>query len=106
LYKQKQSYICTIIRNKQTKTNDMTTLKFKTVKTLVGGEVAGYMEEKTLECGSWVIGRNGAYIDDVFTHWAGDWYVERNGETYSTNKTKKECVNYIKMWLSYNPNDK
>ncbi len=79
--------------------------KFKKVITYVGGEVGGYMNEKTLECGSWVISRTGSVINDVFIHWSGEWVVERNGEIYGNFKTKKESIGYVKQWLTINPND-
>ena len=88
----------------------MTDLIFKTVKTLVGGEVAGYMEEKTYECGSWIIGRNGKYVNmgydnEVFIHWAGDWFVQRNDEIYGDFKTLKRAKQYIANWVKINPSD-
>ena len=88
----------------------MTTLKFKTVLTRTGAEQLGYMNEKTLECGSWVIGRDGKYVDQgyentTFIYWAGDWTVTRNDEWYGSFKTKKEAVQYIQNWIRFNPKD-
>ena len=89
---------------------DNTTLKFKTVLTRVGADHIGYMNEKTLECGSWVIGREGKYEDhgyeyETFVYWAGDWQVMRNGEIYGSFKTKKAAVQYIQAWIRFNPQD-
>ena len=85
-------------------------MKFEIKKEMVGGEVAGYMEEKTYQCGSWVIGRNGEYKDmgyenDVFIHWAGDWFVQRNDEFYGDFKTLKAAKRYIENWVRINPLD-
>ena len=85
-------------------------MKFKTVLTRTGSDAFGYMNEKTLECGSWIISRDGKYVDQgyentTFIYWAGDWTVERNNEIYGSFKTKKEAINYIKFWIQINPND-
>jgi hypothetical protein len=88
----------------------MTTLKFKTVETRTGGDAIGYMNEKTLECGSWTIAREGKYVDmgyenTTFISWAGDWSVIRNEVLYGSFKTKKEAVKYIQNWIRINPKD-
>jgi len=88
----------------------MTTLKFQTVLTRTGAEQTGYVNEKTLECGSWVISRDGKYVDmgyeySVFVYWSGDWSVSRKGDVYGSFKTKKEAVKYIQNWISINPKD-
>ena len=85
-------------------------MKFETKKEIVGGDVAGYMEEKSYVCGSWSIGRCGEYRDmgydcDVFVNWAGDWFVQRNGEVYGDFKTLKAAKQYIQNWVRINPSD-
>ena len=87
-------------------TNQIQNIKFKTVNTYTGGDVAGYRNEKTIEFGKWIISRDGQYNKDgVFIHWAGDWNITKNGESYGSTKTLKEAKNYIKMWLTHNPSD-
>jgi len=81
-------------------------IKFKTVLTYNGSEAYGYINEKTLEFGTWVIARDGQYNKEgVFIHWAGDWTVSRGEEFYSTTKTLKLAKRYIKGWLQVNPTD-
>ena len=59
------------------------------------------LEEKTYQCGSWVIGRQGAFEHNdefnAFIHWAGsgDWFVQRNDEFYGDFKTLESAKKYI-----------
>ncbi len=88
--------------------NEIANIKFETVLTYTGSEVAGYMNEKTIEFGNWIISRDGEYNKEgVYIHWAGEWTVSKRGseKCYSTTKTLKAAKAYIKWFLQYNPTD-
>jgi hypothetical protein len=65
-------------------------------------------EDQSLQFGTWKVQRSGSYEsmnEGIFTPWAGDWILTRNGEFYGSFDKLKEVKFYIRLWLSINPND-